>query len=309
MTRHLIKELHVESHRLRRPEDRSPRPSPCSPSKGDRARVLAGGTDIIVQLREGRRDVDCARRHQAHPRAQRADLRSAKQGLRIGAAVPCYRIYEHAEIAASLSRPDRRRLADRRHPDPEPGQRRRQPVQRLAGRRLDPALIALEAVCVIAGPEGTREVPVEQFCTGAGHATCCSRGELLVALQLPPPAAATPARAYLRFIPRNEMDIAVVGAGVARDARRRQTTLHGRAHRPRRRRPDAAAGAGGRRGPRRQAADRRRLIDKAGDAGPGRRQADQRHARRRRLSQAPGRRAGQAGAANRHRARQGETEP
>ena len=61
---------------------------------------------------------------------------------------------------------------------------------------------------------GTRRtVPVEQFCTGPGR-TVLGPGELLVHLHLPPPAANS-GSAYLRFIPRNEMDIAVVGAGVA----------------------------------------------------------------------------------------------
>ena len=127
--------------------------------------------------------------------------------------MPCYRIYEHAAIAKAYPGLIDAVVAGRRHPDSEPGQRRRQPVQRLAGRRHHPALIALEAVCVIAGPKGTREVPVEQFCTGAGP-NVLGRGELLVSLRLPPPQPHSGAR-YLRFIPRNEMDIAVVGVGVA----------------------------------------------------------------------------------------------
>src|SRR5205814_2363402 len=76
-----------------------------------------------------------------------------------------------------------------------------------------PALIAAEAVGIITGPEGTRELPVESFCTAPGR-TALARGELLVGLRLPPPRPHT-GSAYLRFIPRNEMDIAVVGAGVS----------------------------------------------------------------------------------------------
>src|SRR5207248_3519137 len=75
-----------------------------------------------------------------------------------------------------------------------------------------PALIAHEAVAVIAGPGGKREVPVEKFCTAPGR-TVLGRGELLVSLKLPAPRPHS-AGCYLRFIPRNEMDIAVVGAGV-----------------------------------------------------------------------------------------------
>jgi CO/xanthine dehydrogenase FAD-binding subunit len=74
-----------------------------------------------------------------------------------------------------------------------------------------PALIVLGAVCAIAGPNGTRSVPVESFCTGPGR-NVLAPGELLMSIQLPPPRQGFGAY-YLRFIPRNEMDIAVVGVG------------------------------------------------------------------------------------------------
>src|SRR5262249_18297654 len=76
-----------------------------------------------------------------------------------------------------------------------------------------PPLIAYEAVCTVAGLEGTRTAPVEKFCTAPGR-TVLGRGEFLVGLRLPPPRPHSGA-AYLRFIPRNEMAIAVVGPGVA----------------------------------------------------------------------------------------------
>jgi carbon-monoxide dehydrogenase medium subunit len=76
-----------------------------------------------------------------------------------------------------------------------------------------PALIAARATCVVAGANGRREVPVESIVTGPGR-TSLGRDELIVEFRLPkrPPRSAD---AYLRFIPRTEMDIAVVGAGVS----------------------------------------------------------------------------------------------
>jgi carbon-monoxide dehydrogenase medium subunit len=179
--------------------------------KGDRARVLAGGTDIIVQVRENRRSLDLLVDVKNVPEVN--TLVCDAMGLTIGAAVPCYRIYENAEVgkrypgivdAASLV-----------------GGVQIQSRATLGGNLCNaspaadtiPALIAAQAVCVIAGPKGTRELPVEQFCTGPGR-TALQRGELLVALRMPAPAPRT-GSAYLRFIPRNEMDIAVVGAGVS----------------------------------------------------------------------------------------------
>jgi carbon-monoxide dehydrogenase medium subunit len=75
------------------------------------------------------------------------------------------------------------------------------------------ALIVNRAECIIAGPNGDRTVPVEDFCIAPGR-TVLQRGELLVALRVPRPAART-SDAYLRLIPRSEMDIAVAGAAVS----------------------------------------------------------------------------------------------
>jgi carbon-monoxide dehydrogenase medium subunit len=75
-----------------------------------------------------------------------------------------------------------------------------------------PALVAAGAVCMIAGPNGRRELPVEAICTGPGQ-TSLSPGEFVVSFLFPIPKPRS-SDAYLRFIPRTEMDIAVVGVGI-----------------------------------------------------------------------------------------------
>lgn len=179
---------------------------------GDRARVLAGGTDIIVQVRENRRDLDLLVDIKNTPEVNELAF-DPQKGLRLGAAVPCYRIYEDAAIAKAYpGLIDAASLV---------GGIQIQSRASVGGNLCNaspaadtiPPLIVHEAVCVIAGPKGTREVPAETFCTAPGR-TCLERGEMLVSLRLPPPKPGFGAR-YFRFIPRNEMDIAVVGVGVA----------------------------------------------------------------------------------------------
>ena len=75
-----------------------------------------------------------------------------------------------------------------------------------------PALIANDARAVIAGAGGTRTVPVDEVVTGPGQ-TSLANGEFIVEFEIDAPAANT-SDAYLRLIPRTEMDIAVVGAAV-----------------------------------------------------------------------------------------------
>jgi carbon-monoxide dehydrogenase medium subunit len=76
-----------------------------------------------------------------------------------------------------------------------------------------PTLSVLEASCRIIGPRGERTIPIEQFCTGPGK-NVLERGELPVFLRIPPPRPNSGVH-YLRFITRNEMDIAVVGIGAS----------------------------------------------------------------------------------------------
>jgi carbon-monoxide dehydrogenase medium subunit len=180
--------------------------------KGERARVLAGGTDLIVQLREYRREADLLVDIKRVPEANALEFQPGR-GLTIGAAVPCHAIYENRQIAAAYAGLiDAVALV---------GGIQIQSRASVGGNLCNsspaadttPALIAHKTVCTIAGPKGTREVPVENFCTGPGR-NVLTRGEFLVKLFVPS-APKQFGAAYLRFIPRNEMDIAVVGAGVA----------------------------------------------------------------------------------------------
>jgi len=75
-----------------------------------------------------------------------------------------------------------------------------------------PPLIAASAVAVIAGPNGSREAPVEDIVTGPGQ-TSLAQGEIIVSFVFPPRPPHS-GDCYLRLTPRTEMDIAVVGAGV-----------------------------------------------------------------------------------------------
>lgn len=175
------------------------------------ARVLAGGTDLIDQIRIGRHQPDLVVDIKKIPDLNRLELSAS--GLRLGAAVPCYRIYGDPQICnqyAALA--DSTRII---------GGTQVQSRASVGGNLCNsgpaadstPSLMVLEAVAVISGPNGQREVPVEEFCTGPGQ-NVLQAGEFLVELKFP----ARPAHSgshYRRFIPRNEMDIAVVGVAAA----------------------------------------------------------------------------------------------
>ena len=179
-------------------------------SKGDRARVIAGGTDLLVQLRGGRRSVDVVVDIKGIPELNELSYDS-QNGLTLGAAVPCYRIYQDDEIAAAYpGLMDAATLI---------GGIQIQGRASIGGNLCNsapsgdsiPPVIVLGGVCNIAGPNGTRQVPSEDFCTGPGR-NVLQDNELLVSISIPAPQAHSGAN-YLRFIPRNEMDIAVAGVG------------------------------------------------------------------------------------------------
>lgn len=174
-----------------------------------RAMLLAGGTDLLPQLRAGAKQADLVIDVKRIPELNEISF-DPERGLTLGAAVPCCRIRDLqpaypalAEVAALI------------------GGVQIQSRASIGGNLANaapsgdsiPVLIALQATCRIIGPQGAREVDAESFCTGPGT-TLLQPGELLVSIRIPPPPPLSGA-CYLRFIPRNEMDIAVAGAGVA----------------------------------------------------------------------------------------------
>jgi carbon-monoxide dehydrogenase medium subunit len=191
-------------------------------ARGDRARILAGGTDILVQLREGLQEADLVVDVKKIP--DLLEVRwTADGGLSIGAAVPCIRLYRDRRIASAFPAvADSARII---------GGWQIQSRASLGGNLCNsspaadsiPALIACQAQCLIAGPQGTRTTPVESFCTAPGK-NVLSRGEFLLAVEFPPARPRSSSR-YVRFIPRNEMDIAVAGCGAFVELNERLDTV------------------------------------------------------------------------------------
>ena len=180
--------------------------------RGEKARVLAGGTDLIVNLRVGKLDTDLLVDGKYIPELNRISYDPA-DGLTLGAVVPCYKISSNEAVASAYpGLIDSASLI---------GGVQIQGRASIGGNLCNaapsadsiPSLIALKATATIVGPDGTRKVRVEDFCTDPGQ-TVLKPGEVLVSLHLPPPKENSSA-GYLRFTPRNEMDIAVAGAGVS----------------------------------------------------------------------------------------------
>jgi CO/xanthine dehydrogenase FAD-binding subunit len=175
------------------------------------ARPLSGGTDLIVQMRSGRSSpaaiIDLKRI------AGLTGVRRHGDGFAIGAATPCTALKaDNALLAAWPGVVEAANLI---------GSVQVRNRATIAGNLCNaspaadsvPALIAAGATCLIAGPNGSREVPAEAIPLAPGR-TSLAPGEFVVEIRLPARAPGG-GDAYLRSIPRTEMDIAVVGVGAS----------------------------------------------------------------------------------------------
>ena len=173
------------------------------------AKPLAGGTDLIVQMRSDRiapsAVVDLKRI------GALTGVRRHGDGFAIGAATPCTSLKDDAALVAAWPG-----VVEAANLIGSVQVRNR---ATMAGNLCNaspaadsvPALVAAGATCLVAGPGGEREIAVEEIPAGPGK-TSLKAGELVVEIRLPGQVPGG-ADAYLRSIPRTEMDIAVVGAG------------------------------------------------------------------------------------------------
>ena len=174
------------------------------------SRVIAGGTDLVVQMHSGRLApalvVDVKRI------APLRGITTENGGLRIGAAVPCAELGEHAGLKQQwLGVVESLKLI---------GSTQVQGRATIVGNLCNaspaadsvPALVAAGAIARIVSPRGRRDIPVEQVPAAPGQ-TSLAKDEIVESILLPARGARS-GDAYQRFIPRTEMDIAVVGVGV-----------------------------------------------------------------------------------------------
>ncbi len=174
------------------------------------ARALSGGTDLIVQMKSGRSRPNAIVDLKKIPGL--IGIEETADGFVIGAATPGVDLGAHAGLVAAY--PGVVEGAELI------GSTQVQGRASLAGNLCNaspaadsvPCLAAAGAIAVVVGPNGERNVPVKDIPAGPGR-TSLAAGEFIKCFKLPKPAAHC-CDAYLRFIPRTEMDIAVVGAGV-----------------------------------------------------------------------------------------------
>jgi CO/xanthine dehydrogenase FAD-binding subunit len=174
------------------------------------AKVLSGGTDLLIHMRNGNIKPELVLDVKAI--AEMNTIAVENGGYRFGAAVSCMQLLENEAFAKTWPG-----VIDGANLVGSIQVRGRATV---AGNLCNaspaadtvPAMIAAGAIASVVGPAGRREVPVEQIPAGPGKTTL-AKGELIVSFFLPKRPAKS-GDAYLRFTPRSEMDIAVVGVGL-----------------------------------------------------------------------------------------------
>ena len=175
-----------------------------------KAFILAGGTDLLVKMKAGMVEPDLVVDIKAIKGMK--EIKKSASGFVIGAAVPCAALDENkALVAAWPGVVEAANLI---------GSKQVQGRCTMVGNLCNaspaadsvPALIAAGAKVSIIGPKGARKIAVEDVTVGVGR-TSLKKGEFITTIELPKKAARS-GDAYLRFIPRTEMDIAVVGVGV-----------------------------------------------------------------------------------------------
>lgn len=177
---------------------------------GGTTRVLAGGTDVLVQLHadivEPELVVDIKRIPGLNSIAREAG------GWRFGATTTGMELMDHEGFARAWPGViDGVKLI---------GSMQVKGRATVAGNLCNaspaadsvPPMVASGAIASIVGPNGTREAPVESIVIGPGK-TSLAKGEIITSFFLPDPPPHS-GGAYLRFTPRTEMDIAVVGVAV-----------------------------------------------------------------------------------------------
>ena len=176
-----------------------------------KSKILAGGTDLLVQMRSGRIEPSLIVDIKNIP--ELSEIKKEKNGYRIGAAVSGARLGENKTVKKKWPGVvEALELI---------GSTQIQGRASLGGNLCNgspaadsvPAMIAAGVTCKIAGPQGRRTAKVEDIITAPGK-TSLKKGEFIVSFLLPNKPKRS-SEAYLRLIPRTEMDIAVVGAGVS----------------------------------------------------------------------------------------------
>jgi aerobic carbon-monoxide dehydrogenase medium subunit len=173
--------------------------------------ILAGGTDLLVKMKAGMIEPDLVvdiKRIKGM-----AEIKKTASGFSIGAGVPCSALTENAALVKAY--PGVVEAANLI------GSKQVQGRCTMSGNLCNaspaadsvPALVAAGAKVVITGPKGNRKLAVEEVPAGVGR-TNLKKGEIITAIELPKKPAKS-GDAYLRFIPRTEMDIAVVSVGIA----------------------------------------------------------------------------------------------